>query len=252
MSHSRELIDRIAEQVSESWPATEGYRLIFEKRLHNQKLSILPDIQVLDSKGRIVCAVEIGYTRPEKLTKYRELGIQDVRWYDKAGNLHGNVEMKTVVRQVRVGMAPSVLFKVLYLQGIAVCEGCYHEQIESMCGCNSEECEHDIPQPLSDAQREKLSEEIYQELQTASILIVAANSSRYFALIFCDECGRTTVANEFECECCGMAELADFECEYRRQEPPGPKFTYDEMVEFFKVNHGLSVCYDDFREFAEN
>jgi len=42
-----------------------------------------PDILVLDFDGRLLCVVEIGYTRPEKLGRYQALGIPDVRWYAK-------------------------------------------------------------------------------------------------------------------------------------------------------------------------
>jgi hypothetical protein len=49
---------------------------------------MLPDIQVVDEGGAVHCVVEVGYTRPEKLTRYRALGIPDVRWYAKDGTLH--------------------------------------------------------------------------------------------------------------------------------------------------------------------
>jgi hypothetical protein len=43
---------------------------------------MLPDILVRDQNGRMVCVVEIGNTRPEKLIAcHDDLEIPDVRWY---------------------------------------------------------------------------------------------------------------------------------------------------------------------------
>jgi len=65
----------------------------------------LPDIMVFDDTGLIVCCVEIGYTRRAKLKKYNELGISDVRWYSKDGDLIESRLTRTrevVVREVRL------------------------------------------------------------------------------------------------------------------------------------------------------
>lgn len=98
MSHPRELIERIAELLCVDYPKKDGYRYIFEKAIPGTRM--MPDIVVVFG-AEIVCAVEIGYTRPEKLTAYRTRhNIADVRWYDKSGVLHGGVDE----RSVRVGV----------------------------------------------------------------------------------------------------------------------------------------------------
>jgi hypothetical protein len=49
----------------------------------------------------LVCVVEIGYTRPEKLKLYHEHEIKDVRWYDKKGRLHSAL-LPDIQRPLRV------------------------------------------------------------------------------------------------------------------------------------------------------
>lgn len=89
MGHSAELLARVASEVSRNWPMAS---VVLEKPLALTNRRMQPDVQLIEN-GRVVCVVEIGYTRPEKLTEYRRLGIPDVRWYDKSCRLH-HVEMK--------------------------------------------------------------------------------------------------------------------------------------------------------------
>src|SRR5262245_30308889 len=91
MGHPRRLLDDIAAHVTRTWPTSAGYVLHYERSLKGAR-RMMPDIQVVDSTGVVRCVVEIGYTRPEKLKAYRELGIADVRWYDKQGILHPVIE----------------------------------------------------------------------------------------------------------------------------------------------------------------
>ena len=84
MSHSKHLIEKIAAIIAIEFPSEAGYLYIFEKKLGQ---GAMPDI-VVKLGERVLCAVEIGYTRPEKLTAYREqYNIPDVRWYDRSGRL---------------------------------------------------------------------------------------------------------------------------------------------------------------------
>ena len=86
MGHPVTLLNLIAEDVRQSYPEPE-YRFAFEKPLRLSDRRNQPDIQVFDAAGSLCCAVEIGYTRPEKLEHYHLQGIPDVRWYDKQGRL---------------------------------------------------------------------------------------------------------------------------------------------------------------------
>jgi hypothetical protein len=87
VSHSPDLIQQILSMVQADYPPSQ-FDFVIEKAIPGTRMH--PDILVNDRSGKHCCAVEIGYTRPEKLTAYRkDLKIPDVRWYDKAGNLHG-------------------------------------------------------------------------------------------------------------------------------------------------------------------
>lgn len=95
MAHDPSLIYRICELLRKDYDPTI-YEFVIEKAIPGTRMH--PDVVVRDiSTKKIECAVEIGYTRPEKLTAYRkQLKIPDVRWYDRQGNLHGDVKEKIV------------------------------------------------------------------------------------------------------------------------------------------------------------
>lgn len=85
MGHDLGLLNKVMTKLQEHYPMDE-YEYVFEERLHKKKDRMYPDIQIL--KGDVIkCVVEIGYTRPEKLKRYRELHIQDIRWYSKESDL---------------------------------------------------------------------------------------------------------------------------------------------------------------------
>jgi len=86
MGHPRWLLDLIADDVRRTYPEPD-FRYVYEKALGLTDWRNQPDIQVLSGGSTIVCVVEIGYTRPEKLKLYHEREIKDVRWYDKKGRL---------------------------------------------------------------------------------------------------------------------------------------------------------------------
>jgi hypothetical protein len=87
VGHSRQLLDSIAEKVLLDYPQERGFSIEFEAYLPNIAYRMEPDIWI-HQDGEVICVVEIGYTRPEKLSRYKELGIPDVRWYAKDGELH--------------------------------------------------------------------------------------------------------------------------------------------------------------------
>jgi hypothetical protein len=126
----------------------------------------VPDIQVHSETNELVCVVEIGYTRPEKIKRYRQLGIGDVRWYSKDGELI-NAEERTVVveRRVRHILRDDDPYK-----GCPICEemACPH--------CR-----------LRHENEGKLLEECY--LVQGEMWI---NGTRGFAVFECEECGKPT------------------------------------------------------------
>jgi len=87
VGHARNLLDDIAEKVLVDYPQHLGFEVEFETYLPNIPYRMEPDIWIHRDQ-EIVCVVEIGYTRPEKLTRYKEIGVPDIRWYSKEGELH--------------------------------------------------------------------------------------------------------------------------------------------------------------------
>lgn len=81
MGHSPQLLEQIAALAAPTYPR-DRFQYVFEGSFEARR--IFPDIQIFDG-STLVCVVEIGYTRPEKLRLYRERGIRDVRWYGKGG-----------------------------------------------------------------------------------------------------------------------------------------------------------------------
>jgi len=94
-----------------------------------------PDITIRNAAGEIVCLIEIGYTRPEKLTVYRDiLRIQDVRWYDKQGVLHESptIKREVVVRQERIEYSIADEIPVRCFPVKAACEQCCDDLYEEL------------------------------------------------------------------------------------------------------------------------
>jgi hypothetical protein len=117
MSHPAALIDKILAMLETDYPRRE-FRYQIEKLLPGTRM--FPDILIFDTAGDMRCAVEIGYTRPEKLTAYRQVHkIPDVRWYDKQGTLHGDVTEK--VMRVSVTLEPQGGFAVWLACDFAPC-----------------------------------------------------------------------------------------------------------------------------------
>lgn len=134
MPHNPQLIEVIAAKLAFDYPRGQ-YTYIIEQFIKGTRMS--PDILVVDKDRpeELLCAVEIGYTRPEKLTAYRKkLRIPDVRWYDKSGTLHGDVK-ESVRRPAIITVEPTRVF--LYsLQQRVWCSHCqeYDEEIDEFYG----------------------------------------------------------------------------------------------------------------------
>lgn len=116
------MLDEIAAKVAADYPCEAGYRYVFEKAIPGTRM--MPDILVTRG-GRYICAVEIGYTRPEKLTAYRHrFKIADVRWYDKSGQLHADVTETHIRVSAKVTAAPTREMSVYQVRNWVSCVGC--------------------------------------------------------------------------------------------------------------------------------
>ena len=94
MGHSTDLLQEITQLLLTDYPLELGYKYIYEKAIANATARMHPDV-IVELDNDVVCVVEIGYTRPEKLTEYQEMGIPDVRWYDKNATLHIHYRSET-------------------------------------------------------------------------------------------------------------------------------------------------------------
>jgi hypothetical protein len=180
---------------------------------------MLPDIQVI-KHSKIVCVVEIGYTRPEKITEYRRMGIPDIRWYSKEGELHN--EQNLVSRVEKLVPPDTDVWRGVWLGNeliLEVCEICYGEcekavRDEAKNGnidLTSEEC--------SISAIEMLDEDVGDE--KAGWLFT--NGLRRCLVVECDICGFTRlVTGEFEDE--GITLLREHKQELASLD------TYDDFV----------------------
>lgn len=172
MSHPRELIETIRALITQDYP--EGaYRYSIERAIPGTRL--FPDILVSSRSGEMICAIEIGYTRPEKLTKYRSLGIPDVRWYSKDGDLHSGWEIKNVKAKVTLeGGEPDWVYFYLL-----------HELVD----CHSDECASWL-----DDEDDELYEDNELELSEGVVTVLLTDYLRFWLPSFCDKCGETWLA----------------------------------------------------------
>jgi hypothetical protein len=174
VSHPGELLDRITTLLEQDYPPSE-YRYLREQFISGTRMS--PDIQIETKKGALICAVEVGYTRPEKLTAYRDvLKIPDVRWYDKQGNLHTPLQRSSS----RVRFA---------LEIEAPKRGCsvYVIQNEVPCSCVDEDCEE---MQLDSEQSEM------RRLEDVFTWVITDHHFKAIFACFCDKCGGTWTQGE--------------------------------------------------------
>ena len=81
MGHSKALMNALKRTVETDWP---GLSYSYDKALPGTR--IRPDAAVFSGMS-IIAAVEVGYTDARKLSMYREMGIPEIRWYDKSMRL---------------------------------------------------------------------------------------------------------------------------------------------------------------------
>lgn len=229
MGHSAELIQNILNAVQQDYPASQ-YTFITEKAIPGTRMH--PDIYVLDAEGRAMCAVEIGYTRPEKLTAYRdELKIPDVRWYDKAGNLHADVK-ESVVR-VSVETRPSGVFSVYVVHDLVLCE--------------SNECND--PDTDWETLGRKEFDEMIEYLAVATIVVIVTDFSRVWFCCYCDKCDERWMPSEDDAvDIFGLAEDLRSQSTREIAREWGARVIHgewDEAVAYVKQYLDMELRYED-------
>jgi hypothetical protein len=189
MPHSKELIDQILTKVAADYPQADGYNYVIEQAITGTRM--FPDIVVMIGED-IVCAVEIGYTRPEKLTAYRQqLKIPDVRWYDKSGVLHGDVEERSVL--VKTSIEPDGdVFTYLIHNSV----GC--------SSCEGSEAGRRVPEKAAERYIRRFGDEAYERRQDEAFeeerddveTLLITDYVKLWLPSYCDKCGRTWMAND--------------------------------------------------------
>ena len=174
MAHPKALIESIRGQLALDYPV-DTYRYVTEKRLPGT--SFLPDIIIYDQANTIVCIVEVGYTRPEKLSHYTASGVTDVRWYDKQGHLHGE-QYRRIVTTVVQKERPTVLVSFVGCVG-QVCPKCF----------GAEDADEDTDEDCV----------VYS-------IVIRSDDDRYIVANFCDACGTPWCSDEEDDITAGIAQ----------------------------------------------
>ncbi len=173
MSHPKELLERIKAQLERDYPSG---RFIYEQERTLREAAparFLPDFSIRDLlTGNLVCLVEIGYTRPEKLKRYRELGIGDVRWYSKSGELMNDYhETVNVLRHIP---SKQECFYYYLLTCEFACPECFDSWVES-----EKQEGREVDFLLA-----------YEEAEGSTFTHCwISDCNRGLAISFCDECG---------------------------------------------------------------
>lgn len=203
MGHPRQLLEKITAIVQAQYPVDAGFEYQFERAIAGTRM--MPDLLVTHD-GTLVCAVEIGYTRPEKLTAYRDLGIPDVRWYDKQGVLHADV--KNEVRVVE--LEPQGVLAVYRVLNAAACVGCDSAEGEP----------RRVPELAEDRYIRRFGFDAFVERQGAAAALEALGVTTLvvtdYILVWypsaCDKCGRAWLADpDDEDGTCSLIGPSDFQ-----------------------------------------
>lgn len=179
MPHSPELIAKILPLLEADYPPS-AYAYSIEKMLVGTRM--FPDIAVIDpTTKQACCVVEIGYTRPEKLWAYRhQLQIQDVRWYDKAGNLHTKVLDERAVKST-VRLVPTQAFSVYIV----------HDLVE----CCSDECSEEAA-CIGELSASEDDESACRYRLCDVVTAVITDWHHVWLPSYCDKCGEYFLANK--------------------------------------------------------
>lgn len=192
MSHSPGIVDRVAAKLAAEYPP-DVFTYVFEKAIPGTRM--MPDILVT-REGRAVCAVEIGYTRPEKLTAYREqLSIPDVRWYDKGGRLHADVTTKTVV--IKTVVAPPHSVFVYTVHDRVGCLECDEEWLDAPRRV-PDRCVARYVRWFGEEAQAHREEQIDHARCFEVITLAITDYCRIWFLNYCDKCDRSWLSDRRE------------------------------------------------------
>jgi hypothetical protein len=247
VGHSAALIQSILSKVQKNYPPDQ-FSFVIEQAIPGSRM--FPDIQVRDKGGNVCCAVEIGYTRPEKLTAYRNnLKIPDVRWYDKAGNLHADVQERVV--NVSIKSEPQGLFVGYALMDEIPCwsDECVQAALEEAAGIDLDKYS-DWKDAICDVFKDVDALNAYDEyLPCCTLLTVITDFSRVWLHLFCDKCGESEwVSKESDCQ---LEVLADelvglngreFAKAHDRRRFEGG---WADALRFANEYTGTAICYQD-------
>lgn len=173
MSHPRTLIESILSKVQEDYPQPT-HSVVVEKSIPGTR--VMPDLQILRD-GEIVCVVEIGYTRPEKLTLYTALGIPDVRWYDKEGVLHTPLERTTRVEKVVFNPDGQL----------------YIYELDDCIDCQSDDCNAAFDEEgLTEEQIFEIYDHLSDDVHTTFVIF----GDKCWLICFCDKCGEAFLSRD--------------------------------------------------------
>lgn len=238
MGHAPELLDHIEQRVRRDYPSPRD--VLREQRLMRER--VYPDLQVVDAAGTVVCVVEIGYTRPEKLALYKRLGIGDVRWYSKAGEL---LNPYTVTARVKRRVVPKT--EVFYFAMVDECDLC--------------------PDCVADWDGD--AEAAEEDGAGAALACIWFNESRLLTLLVCDACGsQRPVAGEERVSLIGESVTSYFDAERWRErtlrrareqrrwygieyEVPRP-LSYRDARSYTRHVYGVTVGVDDVEEMGRD
>ena len=198
MSHSSDLMERFLTKIKKDYLPESGYKYLIEEKLKGSEIDVQPDIQVIDDAGLVICVVEIGYTRPEKIALYKELKISDVRWYSKDGqfvNPHEHIHMTEVRVKYYYEFPQEEIWREVDLNegDTLICEHCLKEYYIDKYLEKYQIPEDQEDEINSDYKDMEVFGQAHEEwLEEASILgELWCNGARWFCVWFCDECGNT-------------------------------------------------------------
>ncbi len=239
MPHPKDLIELIARDLERTYNR-QDCEFVIEQAIPGTRF--FPDIQVRRS-GRLCAVVEIGYTRPEKLAYYRtSLEIADVRWYDKTGHLHGDVQEKVTILIPR--FEPREPLYVYEVRERICCQRCLDNLNE---GDDDDDVE-DNDEP------EKQIDYWLADARAGVVTFIITDRDRIIVGSYCDECqetfffdgeldeDQTSTVDATEL----ISELADLTPqEFGRRYGAAERLTWEEVKERFSGPLlSRNYCYD--------
>lgn len=254
MSHPADLIARIRLQLEQDYNPAQ-YRYVIEQAI--PKTRMFPDILIVRPDGGMQCAVEIGYTRPEKLTAYRRtLKIPDVRWYDKQGRLHGDVEERVVrVRaELTVAVPESVRTYCVRDQAACydaeciadVCAAC-PDCADTFCDCETDDC-NCLTLLAEQCECDTCFDARYHYVLTH----VITDGIKAFFPSLCDKCGATWLPDSADAGSLGIDLVDMTPREFASQYGAAQRMPWADAVALVREQYDLDLDYETDGEFLRD